>query len=110
METLKNTNLEKTGDLKITDLEKICKYNKAQKEDKIFYVLDNEIMFNVETMLDFIKLSGIRVSEIIIEYGKPKEPINMIFENKNINAMILPVFDEKIKEQNISKFNEIMEV
>lgn len=110
METLKNTNLEKTGDLKITDLEKICKYNKAQKEDKIFYVLDNEIMFNVETMLDFIKLSGIIVNEITIEYGNPKEPINMIFENENINAMILPVFNEKIKEQNISKFNEIMEV
>ena len=110
METLKNTNIEKTVDLKITDLEKICKYNKAQKEEKIFYVLDNKIMFNAETMLDFIKLSGIIVNEITIEYGNPTEPINMIFENKNINAMILPVFDEKIKEQNISKFNKIMEV
>lgn len=108
METLKNRNLEKTGYLKIKDLEKICKYNKAQK-DKIFYVLDNKIMFNAETMLDFIKLSGIIVNEISIEYGNPTEPINMIFEN-NINAMILPVFDEKIKEENIRKFNEIMEV
>ena len=110
METLKNPYIETTEKLKIKDLEKICKYNKAQKTEKIFYVLKNEIMFNAETMLDFIKLSGIKTDEITIEYGKAREPINMIFENENISGMLLPVFNDKVKEQNISKFNEIMEV
>lgn len=112
-ETLKNDDIKYTEILKIKDIEKLYKYNKTQNTDnEVQYVLgNNNVLFSPRLMLDFIKLSGIKLNEIEVEYGEQKSPINLNFKDENIKAIVLPIFykEEKAKE-NYAKFKEIMEI
>lgn len=112
-EVLKNDSIKYKEVLKIKDIEKVYKYNKTQNTDnEVQYVLgNNNVLFRPSLMLDFIKLSGIKLNEIEVEYGEQKSPINLNFKDENIKAIVLPIFckEEKAKE-NYAKFKEIMEI
>lgn len=99
------TNTKETV-IKISDVEKMIKYNKTLKDENIPFLFEN-IFINPELLIEMLSIVGFKNTELKVKYDGQHAPIT--FEHNGVKMMLLPIRHGENEQRYIEINKKVLE-